>query len=47
MRSVRRGETLWRIANRYGTTVNSLRAQNGLASDVLQVGQMLRIKGGH
>lgn len=44
---VRRGETLWRIANRYGTTVNSLRAQNGLASDVLQVGQMLRIKGGH
>jgi LysM repeat protein len=41
---VRRGETLWRIANRYGTSVNKLRAQNGLASDVLQVGQMLRIK---
>jgi LysM repeat protein len=41
---VRRGETLWRIANRYGTSVNALRSQNGLASDVLQVGQMLRIK---
>lgn len=41
---VRRGETLWRIANRYGTSVNNLRSHNGLASDVLQVGQMLRIK---
>lgn len=41
---VRRGETLWRIANRYGTSVSTLRSQNSLASDVLQVGQMLRIK---
>jgi LysM repeat protein len=40
---VRRGETLWRIANRYGTTVNVLRAQNSLSDDVLQVGQLLRI----
>ncbi len=40
---VRRGETLWRIANRYGTSVNALRSQNGLADDVLQVGQLLRI----
>lgn len=40
---VRRGETLWRIAKRYGTNVNALRAHNGLASDVLQVGQTLRI----
>ncbi len=43
---VRRGETLWRIANRYGTSVNTLRSQNGLADDVLQVGQMLRIRTG-
>lgn len=43
---VRRGETLWRIASRYGTSVNSLRSQNSLASDVLQVGQMLRIRYG-
>ena len=41
---VRRGETLWRIANRYGTSVNTLRSQNSLVSDVLQVGQMLRIQ---
>lgn len=40
---VRRGETLWRIANRYGTSVNLLRMQNGLGNDVLQVGQLLRI----
>lgn len=40
---VRRGETLWRIAKRYGTNVNALRAHNGLASDVLQVGQTLRV----
>lgn len=40
---VRRGETLWRIANHYGTSVNLLRMQNGLGNDVLQVGQMLRI----
>jgi LysM repeat protein len=41
---VRRGETLWRIATRYGTSVNTLRSQNSLVSDVLQVGQMLRIQ---
>lgn len=40
---VRRGETLWRIARRYGTTVNHLRAENGLANDFLQVGQVLRL----
>ncbi len=40
---VRRGETLWRIASRYGTTVNRLRAENGLANDFLQVGQVLRL----
>jgi len=40
---VRRGETLWRIASRYGTSVNNIRAENGLANDVLQVGQVLRL----
>ncbi len=40
---VRRGETLWRIANRYGTSVNVLRTQNNLAGDMLQVGQLLRV----
>lgn len=41
---VRRGETLWRIARSYNTSVNTLRSQNSLVSDVLQVGQMLRIQ---
>lgn len=40
---VRRGETLWRIASRYGTSVNDLRAENELANDLLQVGQVLRL----
>jgi LysM repeat protein len=40
---VRRGETLWRIASLYGTSVNSIRQVNGLADDLLQVGQVLRV----
>lgn len=40
---VRRGETLWRIASLYGTSVNSIRQANGLADDLLQVGQVLRV----
>jgi LysM repeat protein len=41
---VKRGETLWRIARRYGTTADALVAKNGLASDILQVGQTLTVK---
>lgn len=40
---VRRGETLWRIANRYRTSVDALRSQNGLAGDMLKVGQVLKV----
>jgi LysM repeat protein len=40
---VRRGETLWRIASRYGTSVSNIRAENGLSNDMLQVGQVLRL----
>lgn len=40
---VQQGETLWRIARRYSTTVDVVRTQNGLADDLLRVGQMLRI----
>lgn len=43
---VQRGETLWRIANRYGIPVNDLSRQNGLSGDVLQVGQTLRVRTG-
>jgi LysM repeat protein len=40
---VRRGDTLWRIAKLYGTTVDLLRNDNGLPSDFLDVGQVLRV----
>jgi LysM repeat protein len=44
---VRRGETLWRIANLYGTSINLVRMHNGLADDFLQVGQVLKISLGN
>lgn len=40
---VRSGETLWRIARSYRTSVEALRAQNNLANDLLRVGQVLRV----
>lgn len=40
---VQRGETLWRIASRYDTSVDVLRSQNDLAGDLLRVGQTLRV----
>lgn len=40
---VRRGESLWHIARRYGTSVDHLREENGLADDLLKIGQVLRI----
>lgn len=40
---VKAGETLWRIATRYRTSVDTLRNQNDLAGDLLRVGQMLRV----
>ena len=44
--TVRRGDTLFSIARRYGTTVASLRATNGLRSNTIYVGQRLTIPGG-
>lgn len=43
---VNRGDTLWGIANRYGTSVKQLRRVNGWANDSLQVGQVLQISNG-
>ena len=41
---VRRGETLARIAKRYGVTVSQLKRWNGLKSSVIRVGQKLVIR---
>jgi len=43
---VNRGDTLWRIANRYGTSVQELRQANNQLGDALQVGQVLKISEG-
>lgn len=41
--TVRSGDTLWLLAKRFGTTVDAIKRLNGLASDNLQIGQVLRI----
>lgn len=40
---VRSGDTLWLLAQRYGTTVAAIKSLNGLTSDVLNIGQVLKI----
>lgn len=43
--TVRRGDNLYRIAIRTGTTIEKLREVNKLKSDVLQIGQVILIPG--
>ena len=40
---VQRGDSLYSIANKYGTTVNEIKALNNLTSNNLSIGQTLRI----
>ncbi len=44
--TVRRGDSLWRLASRHGTTVDRIKADNGLRSARLSIGQKLTIKTG-
>ena len=41
---VKKGDTLWDIARKYGMTVNELKALNNLSSNLLKIGQTLKIK---
>lgn len=42
---VRSGDSLWQLATRYGTTVEQIRADNGLRGNALLPGQILLIRG--
>lgn len=42
---VRRGDNLWRIARRHGTTVSRLKQTNGIRSNTIRPGQVLHIPG--
>lgn len=44
--TVQFGDTLWIIANKFGTTVNNLKTWNGLTGDLILVGQSLIVRKG-
>lgn len=41
--TVRPGDSLWLIAEKYNTTVNAIKNLNGLSGDMLTIGQVLKI----
>ncbi|WP_404591429.1 LysM peptidoglycan-binding domain-containing protein [Enterococcus sp. UD-01] len=41
---VKSGNTLWGLAQQYGTSVQKLKQLNNLASDIIYIGQTLKVK---
>ena len=41
---VQKGDSLWKLARDYKTTINDIKQLNNLKSDVLRVGDELQIK---
>jgi LysM repeat protein len=44
--TVKSGDTLWALAKLFGTTVSAIKSLNGLTSDNLSIGQVLKIPNG-
>lgn len=45
--TVKSGDSLWRIAQNNGTTVNALKTANGLTGDLILIGQTLKLPTNH
>jgi membrane-bound lytic murein transglycosylase D len=45
--TVHRGDSLWKLASRYGSTVDRIKQDNGLRGNDLAIGQKLEIRSGH
>jgi hypothetical protein len=41
--TVKKGDTLWGLASRYGTSVSAIKRASGLRSDSIRIGQSLKI----